>query len=55
MDYRQKISFEESLELPELTEEELQELEDIEQSESYYNAALTAWERNRWINQSIKY
>ena len=47
MDYRQKISFEESLELPELTEEELQELEDIEQSESYYNAALTAWERNR--------
>ena len=47
MDYRQKISFEESLELPELTEEELQELEDIEQSEGYYNAALTVWERNR--------
>ena len=55
MDYRQKFSFEESLELPELIEEERQELEDIEQSESYYNAALTAWERNRWINQSIKY
>ena len=47
MNYRQKISFEESLELPELTEEELQELEDLEQSESYYTAALTAWERNR--------
>ena len=47
MDYRQNISFEESLELPELTEEERQELEDIEQSEGYYNAALTAAERNR--------
>jgi len=47
MDYRQKISFEESLELPELTEEERQELEDIEQSEGYYNAALTAAERNK--------
>ena len=55
MDYRQKISFEESLELPELTEEERQELEDIEQSEGYYGQALTVWERNRWINQSIKY
>ena len=47
MDYRQKISFEESLELPELTAEERQELEDIEQSEGYFNAALTAAERNR--------
>jgi len=47
MDYRHKISFEESLELPELTESELQELRDIEQSKSYYNAALTAAERNR--------
>ena len=47
MDYRQKISFKESLELPELTEEERQELEDIEQSESYYNAAPTAAERNK--------
>ena len=47
MDYRHKISFEESLELPELTEEERQELEDIEQSEGYYNAAPTAAERNR--------
>ena len=47
MNYRHKISFEESLELPELTEKELQALEDIEQSARYYNAALTAWERNR--------
>ena len=47
MDYRHKVSFEESLELPELTEEERQELEDIEQSENYYNAAPTAAERNR--------
>jgi hypothetical protein len=47
MDYRQRISFEESLELPELTAEERQELEDIEQSEGYYNAALTAAERNK--------
>ena len=47
MDYRQKISFEESLELPELTAKERQELEDIEQSEGYYNAALTAAKRNR--------
>jgi len=47
MNYRHKVSFEESLELPELTEEERQELEDIEQSENYYNAAPTAAERNR--------
>ena len=47
MDYRHKVSFEESLELPELTESELQELRDIEESNGYYNAALTAWERNR--------
>ena len=47
MNYRQKISFEEAQELPELTEDELKELRDIDESESYYNAALTAWERNR--------
>jgi len=46
MDYRQKISFEESLELPDLTEEELQELR-TEESNNYYNAAPTASERNR--------
>ena len=47
MNYRHKVSFEEAQELPELTEDELQELRDIDESESYYNAALTAWERNR--------
>ena len=47
MNYRHKVSFEESLELPELTEEELQELRETEESNNYYNAALTAWERNR--------
>ncbi len=43
----QKVSFEEAQELPELTEDELQELRDIEESNDYYNSALTAWERNR--------
>ena len=47
MDYRQKISFEESLELPELTEEELKELKETEQSNDYYGQALTVAERNR--------
>ena len=47
MDYRHKVSFEESLELPDLTEDELKELRGIEESNDYYNAALTAWERNR--------
>ena len=47
MDYRQKIGFKESLELPDLTEHELQELRDIEESNDYYGQALTAWERNR--------
>ena len=47
MNYRHKVSFEESLELPELNEEELQELRETEESNNYYNAALTAWERNR--------
>ena len=47
MDYRHKVSFEEGLERPDLTEDELQELRDIDESESYYNAALTAAERNR--------
>ena len=43
----QKISFEESLELPELTDSERQELDDLRESEDYYNSALTAAERNR--------
>ena len=47
MDYRHKISFEESLELPELTEEELQELRETEESNNYYETAPTAAERNR--------
>ena len=47
MDYRQKIGFEESLELPDMTEEELKELRETEQSNDYYGQALTAWERNR--------
>ena len=47
MDYRQKISFEESLELPELNEEELQELRETEESNDYYGQSLTVWERNR--------
>jgi len=37
----QKISFEESLELPELNEEELQELRETEESNDYYGQALT--------------
>ena len=47
MDYRHKVSFEEGLELPDLTEDELKELRDIEESNDYYGQALTAAERNR--------
>ena len=47
MDYRQKISFEESLELSGLNEEELQELRETEESNDYYGQALTAAERNK--------
>ena len=43
----QKVSFEEAQELPDLTENELQELRDIEESNDYYGQASTAWERNR--------
>ena len=43
----QKISFEESLELPELTDSERQELDELRESEDYYNSALTAAQRNR--------
>ena len=47
MDYRHKVSFEEAQELPDLTENELQELRDIEESNDYYGQALTAAERNK--------
>ena len=43
----QKLSFEESLELPELTDSERQELNDLRESEDYYNSALTDAQRNR--------
>jgi len=43
----QKLSFEESLELPELTDLERQELDDLRESEDYYNSALTDAQRNR--------
>ena len=41
-----KISFEESLELPELTESERQELDELRESEDYYSSALTDYQRN---------
>ena len=43
----QKISFEESLELPELTDDERQEMDDLNESDDYYNSALTDAQRNR--------
>ena len=43
----QKLSFEESLELPDLAELELQELDELRESEDYYNSALTDAQRNR--------
>ena len=43
----QKISFEESLELPELTDDERQELDELRESEDYYSSALTDAQRNR--------
>ena len=42
-----KLSFEESLELPELTDSERQELDDLRESEDYFNSALTDAQRNR--------
>jgi len=41
-----KISFEESLELPSLSEDDLQELKDLRESEDYYGSALTPEQRN---------
>jgi hypothetical protein len=43
----QKVSFEESLELPELTDSERQELDELRESEDYFNSALTDAQRNR--------
>ena len=43
----QKLSFEESLELPELTDSERLELEELRESEDYRNSALTDYQRNR--------
>jgi len=43
----QKISFEESLELPEMTDSERQTLDDLNESEDYWNSALTDAQRNR--------
>ena len=43
----QKISFEESLELPELTDSERLEMDELRESEDYYNSALTDYQRNR--------
>ena len=43
----QKLSFEESLELPEMTDLDRQKLDDLRESEDYYNSALTAAQRNR--------
>ena len=41
-----KISFEESLELSPLSEDDLQELDDLRESNDYYGSALTPQQRN---------
>ena len=41
-----KISFEESLELPSLTDEEYQALQDEMESNDYYNSIPTVRDRN---------
>ena len=43
----QKLSFEESLELPEMTDDERLEMDLMRESEDYYNSALTDYQRNR--------
>ena len=43
----QKLSFEESLELPEMTDLERQKLDDLNESEYYYSSPLTDYQRNR--------
>ena len=42
----QKQSFEDSLECP-LSDQEIQELNDLRESEDYFNSALTDYQRNR--------
>jgi len=41
-----KLSFQDSLECP-LTDKEIQELDDLNESEDYFNSALTDYQRNR--------
>ena len=41
-----KLSFEESLECP-LSDQEILERQKLDESEDYYNSALTAAQRNR--------
>ena len=41
-----KLSFEESLECP-LTDEEIKQRQELDESEDYYNSALTDYQRNR--------
>jgi hypothetical protein len=41
-----KLSFEESLELSPLSEDDLQELDDLRESNDYYGSALTPQQRN---------
>ena len=47
MDYYRKISFEESLELPDLTPEEEQEVMEEMEWENYLSSIPTVEERNR--------
>ena len=42
----QKLSFEESLELPEITDDERLEMELMKEAEDYYSSALTDAQRN---------
>ena len=42
----QKLSFEESLECP-LSDQEILERQELDESEDYFNSALTAAQRNR--------
>ena len=43
----QKLSFEESLELPEMTDDERLEMDLLRESEDYFSSALTDAQRNR--------
>ena len=46
----QKLSFEESLELPEMTDDERLEMDLMREAEDYYNSALTDAQRNPNLN-----